>query len=512
MDKTSRVQNAVKNVGVAGIMQIITILLNLISRTVFIKILGNDYLSCDGLFSNILTILSFSELGIGSAIIFSLYKPIADDDKVQIGKLMNLFASAYRYIALVITVLGICIIPFLKFLITDVPDIKEDISLLYILFLANTVSSYIFGYKRSFLIANQENYIVLLIQQSIHILKIAAQFIFLIYTHNYILYLVLNICSTLLTNVISTLITNKKYKWINEYQKNKLSKKERKPIFSNIFSIFQYKLGSVVLNGTDNIIISLVLKTSLVGLVSNYNMIISAMQSVINQACSGLQATVGNYNATSDKEGKYKIFCKLYFISNWIFGFCTICLTILINPLIDIWLGKEFLLSYDVVIALSLSMYIGLINTIPSTYRTTMGYFKEARMCPVYASILNIILSVVFAKMIGLSGIFFATVISRFLTFNVIDPYYVFKKGFERNVFKFHAQFGMNFFVLFINYITTLNCVKLICVEGILGFVIKVIVACVVCNLLFLIVYFKTPVFSETLHTLKTFIKRKRNA
>lgn len=512
MSKNSRVQNAVKNVGVAGAMQVITILLNFVSRTAFIKTLGNDYLSCDGLFTNILTVLSFSELGIGSAIIFSLYKPIANDDKIKIGKLMNLFASAYRYIALAISTLGVVLIPFLKYLIKDVPNIKEDIELLYILFLANTVSSYIFGYKRSFLIANQENYIVILIQQGMHVIKIVAQFVFLIYTNNYIIYLILNIISTLITNIVSTIITDKKYPWLSEYQKNKLAKDEKKPIFSNIFSIFQYKIGNVLLNGTDNIIISVVLKTSLVGFVSNYNLIIFAIQSIINHTFGGLQATVGNYNAVSDVEGKYKIFCKLYFISNWVFGFVTVCFAVLINPFIaDVWVGKEFLLSYDVVIALALSMYISLINTIPSTYRTTMGYFKEARMCPIYASILNIALSIMLAKIIGLSGIFFATAISRYFTFNIIDPHYIFKKGFKRNSLKFHIQFVLNLVVLVVSYIITLLCVNFVNIQGVWGFVVKSLVACVVCNLLFLIAYFKSPVFIENIHTLKSFIKRKRN-
>ena len=513
MEKKSRIQNAVTNVGAAGIIQVITIVLNFISRTIFIKMLGNDYLSCDGLFTNILTVLSFSELGVGSAIIFSLYKPIADDDKVQIGKLMNLFAVAYRYIALTIGILGICVIPFLKYLIKDVPDVRESIFLLYVLFLMNTVSSYIFGYKRSFLIANQENYIVLFIQQGVNVVKIVVQFLALLYTHNYILYLILNIVATLVVNIVSTGLTDKKYKWLKAYQKNKLLKEERKPIFSNIFSIFQYKLGSVILNGTDNIIISVVLKTSFVGLVSNYNMIISAIQSIVNQACGGLQATVGNYNAISDKENKYKIFCKLNFISNWVFGFFTICFAVLINPFIeDVWVGKDFLLPYDVVIALSLSMYISFINTIPSTYRTTMGYFKEARRCPIYASILNIFLSVVLAKTIGLSGIFFATAISRFLTFNMVDPYYVFKKGFGLNVLKFHAQFALNFLVLILNYAVTFYCVHLIGIRGFGGFIIKAVIACVICNLLFFAVYFKTTIFSETLHTLKAFIKRKQGS
>ena len=510
MNKTSRSGIALKNVSIAGILQAFAILLNFVSRTVFVKLLGNDYLSCDGLFTNILTILSFTELGIGSAIIFSLYKPIADDDRVQIGKLMNLFATAYRIIVLVISVLGLCVIPFLRFLVRDVPDIKENITLLYILFLANTVASYIFGYKRSYLIANQENYIVLLIHHGIGVLKIVAQIVFLVLTHNYIVYLILSIAATLLTNIISTHLANKKYPWLNEYKANKLNKEERKPIFTNIFAIFQYKIGSVILNGTDNIIISLVLKTALVGLVSNYNMIISAVQTVIGQACGGLQATVGNHNVTSSNEVRYNIFKKLYFISYWGFGLLTVGLATLVNPFIrEIWLGEKYVLGYDVVIALSLSFFINTINTVPSIYRTTLGYFKEAKSAPILASVLNIILSVGLAKLFGLSGIFFATAISRLFTFNVIDPYYVFKKGFDRKVSTYHLQFIGLFILLALNYILIKIAVDLIPVFGILGIIIKAGVVLILYNLVFIIMFFKTTVFKDALNTLKSFIVRK---
>ena len=226
-------------------------------------------------------------------------------------------------------------------------------------------------------------------------------------------------------------------------------------------------------------------------------MVLTAIQSVVNQACGGLQATVGNYNATSDKNGKYRVFNKLYFISNWAFGFFAICFCVLINSFIgDVWLGKDFLLSHDVVIALSLSMYISLINTIPSTYRTTMGFFREARWSPIYAAVINVVLSVVLGNIIGLSGIFFATAISRYVTFCIIDPYYVFKKGFERSVLRFYAKFALNFVVLILDYIATAYLVSLIGINGILGFAIKTVVACAVCNLLFLIAYLKTPIFS----------------
>ncbi len=509
MNQKSRIQNAMKNVGIAGILQILTLILSFVSRTFFVKLLGNDYLSCEGLFSNILTILSFSELGIGSAIIYSLYKPIAEDDQNQICKLMNLFRTAYRYIALFITIVGMALIPFLDILISDVPEVKESIVLLYCLFLANTVASYILGYKRTFLIANQENYIVLLVQHGIHVLKILIQIWFLYLTHDYVLFLLISIVCTLATNVITTIITDRKYPWLNQHKRDKLTKSERKPIFANISAIVQYKLGSVVLNGTDNIIISVVLKTSLVGLVSNYNLIISAVNTIANQACGGLQATIGNYNVSTDANGRYKIFCQLYFISFWAFGFCTISLANLLTPFVSVWLGEQYILPYDVVIALALSFYINFINIIPSTYRSTMGYFKEARLCPLYAAGLNLILSIALAKLMGLSGIFFATAISRFFTFNVIDPYYVFRKAFERSEWIYFKQFFLYFGVLILTFALTAMCVGSIHGSGLLIFAIKLVVNCVVCNIIFLICFFKTSVFRETAQTLLNVIKKK---
>ena len=511
MNQKSRILNAIKNVGIAGILQIMTLILSFVSRTFFVKLLGNDYLSCEGLFSNILTILSFSELGIGSAIIFSLYKPIADEDQKQICKLMNLFRTAYRYIALFITLAGMALIPFLDILISDVPDIKESIALLYCLFLANTVASYILGYKRTFLIANQENYIVLLVQQGIHVIKIVIQIWFLYLTHDYVLFLLISIICTLATNITTTIITDRKYPWLNHNKNEKLTKSERKPIFANISAIVQYKLGSVVLNGTDNIIISVVLKTSLVGLVSNYNLIISAVNTIANQACGGLQATIGNFNVSNDADGRYKIFRQLYFISFWVFGFCAISLANLLTPFVSgVWLGKEYSLPYDVVLALSLSFYILFINTIPYTYRCTLGYFKDARMCPLYASILNVVLSVVLAQRIGLSGIFFATAISRFLTYNIIDPIHVFRKGFGRSEKDFFAEFFTYLGVLVITYLTAAMCVNFVSGTGFGAFIIKFAVNCVACNAVFLACFFRTSIFRETANTLLLFLRRRK--
>ena len=510
MNKKSRTQYAVKNVSIAGIGQVLYLLLSFASRTVFVKMLGNDYLSCEGLFTNILTILSFSDLGIGGAIVYSLYKPIAENDYLQIGKLMNLLSTAYRYIACFIAVVGICVVPFLKYIISDVPDVRESIPVLYCLFLTNIVMSYLWGYSRSLLVATQENYIVLMIQQGVHICQIVIQITLLILTHNYILYLLTAIGCTFTTNIISTWIAYHKYPWLKQYQQYKLSAIERKPIFSNIMSIMYYKLGSVILNGTNNIIISICLKTSLVGLCSNYSMIINAITTIIRQVGGGLQATIGNHNALSSAESRYQIFKQLYFISFWLLGFCSISLTVLLNPFIeDVWLGKAYSLPNHVVLMLVLSFYINLINIIPSTYRITLGYFKEAKWCPLLAAILNVILSILGAQMIGLSGVFLAEAISRLLTFNIIDAYNVFKKGFQCSIFVYYKQFFIYFLILCVNYFLTYFCTQLITLDNIMGFCLKALITCIVSNAFFILVFARTSLFQEATHRILKFVYKK---
>lgn len=510
MNKNSRTQYAVKNVAIAGIAQTSYLLLSFAGRTVFVKMLGNDYLSCEGLFTNILTILSFSELGIGAAIVYSLYKPIAENDYPQVGKLMNLLSTAYRYIACFIAVVGICVVPFLKYIISDVPDVRESISVLYCLFLTNIVMSYLWGYSRSLLVATQENYIVLIIQQSIHVCQIAIQITLLILTKNYILYLLTAIGCTLTTNIISTLIAYRKYPWLKQYQRYKLSAAERKPIFSNIMAIVQYKLGTVILGGTNNIIISVCLKTSLVGLCSNYNMVISAVTTIINQVCGGLQATIGNHNTISTAQSRYQIFKQLYFISFWLLGFCSVFLGVLLNPFIEeVWLGKEYSLPNHVILILVLSFYINLINIIPSMYRTTLGYFKEARWSPLLAAVLNVILSILGAKMIGLSGVFLASIISRLLTFNTIDAYYVFKKGVQCSVWVYYKQFFIYTLILCVNYSLTYFCARLITLGNITGFCLKALIVCIVSNAFFILVFARTSLFRESAHRILGIIYNK---
>ncbi|WP_458410181.1 lipopolysaccharide biosynthesis protein [Bacteroides congonensis] len=486
---SSRTLNTAKNLSVGSGTQIFSLILSFVSRTVFVVTLGNEYLSVNGLFANVLTLLSFTELGIGSAIIYSLYKPLALDDKEQVGKLINLFATAYRYIIVVILLLGFCVIPFLSLIISDVPDVKENISLLYVLFLLNTVGSYVYGYKKSLLIADQKNYVVITIHTILNTILVGMQIAILYLTHNFILYLLSFIGITLLNNILTTVYVNKKYSWISEYECLKLKAEEWTPIFTNIKNIIIYKLGSVILNGSSNIIVSGMIKTTLVGICSNYFMVINAVTTIINQGVAGICASIGNYNVTASKEDNENVFKQLCLLSFWAIGMVSIGMSCLLTPFVKLWLGTEYLLDSIVVVILVLGFYTLMINSVPSSYRTAMGLFKEARLAPLFAAIINIIAGILAAKLWGLSGVFAATVLARLFTYCIIDPYYVYKKGFEMSPKSYYLRFCIWLAILVVSYIGSYIVIKALGVSGIVGLLMDTIVCLLFFNVVFFIIY-----------------------
>lgn len=510
MESNSRFAYALKNLSIGAIMQIIILFLSFVSRTIFVNLLGNEYLSCDGLFTNILTVLSFSELGIGSAIVYSLYEPIAKGDKNKIGRIMNLFSKSYTIVPIIIMALGLCLIPFLNNLVdtTTFKVMDENIVLIYVLFLVNSASSYINGYAGLYLMACQKNYITLVIQQLINIIRIILQTIVLYITHNYILFLVITILGTIFTNFFITQYTYKLYPWLKEVKKNSIKSSERSKIVANILSIFRYQIGSVVLNGTDNIIITKYLNINMVGLCSNYTLVINSLYSILSKACNGLIATIGNYNLNASKSDNHKMFNILYFLSFFVFSYCTIMLLCLINPFISIWLGKEYELSFIVVISLILSFYTLTINTIPSSFRTTMGYFKETQNFPIIAAIINIILSIFLANNYGLSGVFFATSIARMFTYNVSDAYFVFKKGFKISPINYYITFMCYTLYLFVCGIFIYKVTSLIVPINLVGLVFKFLCCTILFIIIFVLSFCQTFIFKETMRIILLKVKK----
>lgn len=504
----SRSKNVIRNVKTGAIVQIIIKLMAFVVRTVFIQMLNSEYLGVNGLFTNILTILSFAELGIGTAIIFSMYKPVANEEIEKIKSLMKLYQKSYNIIGISVFLLGLCVIPFMDILIKDVPNIKENIVFIYILFLINTSISYFFTYKKSIISAYQQESIINKIDSIFYLAKSVAEIIFLVLTKNYIVYLLIEILATMLGNIVIAIKADKMFPYLKEKNVQKIDKNEKKKIFSNVKSLVIYKFGGIIMNGTDNILISAMVNVSTVGLCSNYTMIISSIRGIISSVLNGITASIGNLNAVADRVKKEKIFYQLTFVNFLIYNFCSIAFIVLLNPFIKIWLGDEFLLSLPISIALSMSFFIEGLRNPGYTYRVTMGLFEKGKITPYLGAIVNIVLSILLCKLWGVVGIFIATSIAQLVSYSWIDPYLIYKYEFKTSVFKYFKKYIIYMLVFILETVLCLWITNYIVDNGILNFILKGIIVAVVPNIINVLLFYRTEEFKALMVAVLT---RKRS-
>lgn len=511
ISKESRTKNVSKNAFFGLSTQIIRIFLEFLIRTVFIKKLGEDYLGVNGLFTNVLTILSFAELGIGNAIIFSMYKEVANENIEKLKSLMAFYKKAYVTIGIVVLTIGGLITPFIPKIINGKPNISDNIFLIYLLFLINTGISYFFAYKKSIISAYQKEYVISTIKLISEVFKSLFQIIILIIYKNYVLFLLIQIASTLLDNVIASIEANKRYPFLNDKNITPLPKNEKNKIFTNVKALVMYKFGSVILNGTDNIIISSMLNIATVGIVSNFNLIITTLTTLIASILNGFTSSIGNLNSNKDINKQEDILNELQIICVWIYGFCSIMFIILANDFIELWVGSNYRLAYISVIAIGLHFYVNGVQFAGYTYRTTMGLFEKGKYCPIIGSIINIILSILLCKKIGLTGIILATSISRLLTTTWYDIYMIYKYKFEKNPFNYYLKY-IQYFALTIcifiicNYISSLIATTLIS-----SLLLKFIINVLIINFVYIIVFSKNRYFKDILKRIKMVIERKHN-
>lgn len=492
----SRTKNSARNAVVSIGFYVVYTIMSFALRKVFIEILGNDYLSISGLFTNILTVLSFAELGIGEAIIFNLYKPINQGNVEKIKSLMALYKKAYTIIGVVVFGVGVLLIPFLSYLISgEQPEIKESITLLYVLYLFNTSVSYFFSFKQAIITANQKNYIVSAYTNSFRIAQMIFQGVFLYLTHNFLIYLLIQIAFTVINNVLISIKADKSFPYLKEKNIKPIEKNERKSIFKNVRALVLYKIGSTFLNGTDNIIITKIIALSSVGLASNFNMIVTAVSAVVDQIPKAVVASVGNLNATGDKEKKYQIFKVLLFMCSWIYGFCASGIYFFSNDFVALTFGNEWVLEPIVILSIVLQFYVSSVHSPCYTYRTTLGYFVQGKWSPLIASAINIALSIVLGRYMGLSGVFFATSIARILAYGIVDSHLIYKNCFERKQIYYFLRYGIYFLTVLVISLICGGVISLIPISGILGFALKLAIYCVLFNLLALAVSFKTKEF-----------------
>lgn len=504
----SRTKSSIFNMIASGGYQLVVLLLSFVARTIFIKVLGEDLLSINGLFSNILSVLSLAELGVSTAIIYSMYKPVADNNEIKISQLINFYKKLYNSIALIVLTVGIALIPFLEYVIKLEKPV-ENLKMYYILFLLNTVFSYLFVYKTSVIIVHQKDYITKIYGSIFTMISFILQIIVLISFKNYSLYLGVSIICALLNNIFCARKAEKMYPYIKE--KHELPKSEKKSIWVSIKSMFYYKVGGVILNNTDNILISVMISTTMIGFCSNYILIVEAVKKVTSLFFSSLQASIGNLNAKSDGEKQYSVFKILNMFSFWIYGFSSVCLCLLLQDFILLWLGSGFVLDINIVYVIVFNFYLtGVLYPI-WIFRETIGLFNDTKHIMIFASGLNIIFSLILGKYFGVVGILLATGIARILTNLWYEPYKLYKIYFKKNISKyFISQIVQAIQIIFIIIVLKIGFNMVLIPNIYINFVIKMIISVIISNIYFYLLVRNTCEFKYLKENIISKIRKRK--
>lgn len=438
----SRLTNTIRNAAVGFGAQLIIVLLNFINRTFFIRYLGAEYLGLSGLFSNILSMLSLAELGIGVAISFSLYKPLQEQDIRKTKALMSFYQLAYNVIGVVILGLGLCLVPFLDHLIKNRPNIP-NFTLIYLLFLANSVVSYFFTYKRSLLSADQKEYLNTINRTLFSIIQCAGQFIVLVFTRNYLLYLLVVIICTIGSNIRISYQCDKLYPYLKVNQE-RLTKEETKTLLKYVGAQLSHKVGGIVVSGTDNVLTTALVNGGLVivGLYSNYLLLINTIKSIITMFFTSVTASVGNLNAECTVDKAKEVFDKMFFLNMCFYGISTCCIYNLANDFIRLWIGEDYLLSTGIMTVIVINYYISGMRQTCQTYNTTLGLFWNDRFKPWIEALINLVSSVALARYYGFMGILLGTLISTVTTSFWVEPYILYKHGFNMRLGDYFIRYG----------------------------------------------------------------------
>jgi len=488
----TRTENSTKNMYTGLIFQILVLVFRFITRTIFINYLGSEYLGINGLFSNILNLLSLADLGIGASLVYSLYKPIAEGNQERQRIIVQYMHKTYVKIGLVIIVIGIFLLPFLKYIIKD--DVNfVNLNIVFLIYIFQTASSYLFfPSKIEFLSANQKRYIYNNIANIIVVLSNLAQILVLIIFKNFYIYLITIIIFNILQAYLIARKTNKLYPYITEKTKETLSKEERKSIFKDCGSLLLYRINYVVLTATDNIIISKYLGLAVVGLYSNYVLVTNSIVNILATFFDSVTASIGNIHAKKEEDKDYFMFKIINFITCVCFGIFAIGVYVLVNDFITIWLGKDYLLPSLFVLILSVNLYIEGIRKFLSTYRSTYGLFRQAKFLPLFGALLNIVISIVLVKKIGIFGVLLGTLISNLVTFMWFDPYIIYKKVFKKNPLEYYfTNIGYLILFMLMAFICNKIC-NLIVINGILGFIIHGIICVLLPIIIVTILFYKT--------------------
>lgn len=496
MKQRSRTEYSLINMLTGFVGYGLNTVIGFVCRIIFVRTLSAEYLGVNGLFTNILSMLSLAELGISSAITFALYKPISQNDEKKIASIMNFYKKSYAVIGVVVAIIGLALVPFLDVIITDVPNIKENIYILYLLYLLNTVVTYFFSYRQALLHATQRQYIVAGYNYVITIIQSVLQSIFLIVTREYIFYLVIQITGGIAYNIWVSIKAGKDYPYIREKDIEPLSRSEKWDLLKNVKALAVNKLSGVLVNSTDNIAITYFSGLSSVGFASNYTLFSMTLDKLITQMFNSLTGSVGNLNASSDEETRYSFFKTLNLANFWFYGWAAIGIAFVSGDLVKWFYGGEYVLSWEIPLILAINFYtIGMLHAV-YTYKSTLGLFRYGQYLLFLTGIINLGLDVILGRMFGTFGIYLATLIARLITNLWYEPYAVYRYGLKKSSMLYLKRYIRYAFVLICTGVMCFGLCSLCRFTVITNVLVKIIICSVVPNVFFFVCFKETDEFA----------------
>ena len=441
----SRTENSAQNIIFGFINRIVSLILVFISRKLFIYFIGIEYLGINSLFSNVLSILSMADLGFGIAMSYSFYKPLAEDDKRQISALIGFYKKVYNIIAIGVLVLGMALLPFLDYIV----NLQEDIPMLkiyYIVFLLQTVVSYLFVYKTTIIVADQKNYIINKISTFVEFAKTIIQILIILIFRNYLLYILIQLLSVFINNYLASRKADHLYPYINDY--NELSKKEKNAVFSNMKSIFIYKISGTLMNSIDSICISSICGTIILGYYVNYLTITNQIEAIIAIVFSSFTASIGNLITGNDKGKNLEVFNSLQLLSGYFSALSLLGFVFLSQEFVGYWIGKEYLLDNFTIVIIALNLYLGMSFRPLWSYREATGLYVKTKYIMLVAAALNIIFSIGLGLIMGVAGVVLASILCRVLTYFWYEPVVLYKDYFGVSPLAFFKHYIFNILII----------------------------------------------------------------
>lgn len=482
---SGRAKKSIRNASYMFVASILTTVLTFISRTVFVNVLTNTYLGMDSLFANILSFLSLAELGIGASIGYALYRPIKNGDKEKIKSYMKLFEIFYRRIGIFVLGLGFFITPFLGLIVDEKTENIKYLHVFFVLYVINSGISYFFAYKATIIACDQKQYIITRIDIVYTVLMRLTQIIGLWITKSYFLYLLIQIIATVINNLTVAFVATKQYPLLKEKNVQTLSIEEIKEIRKNVGAIFISKVGNVMSYATDSMIISRFLNLSSVGNLANYNLVGNSLLGLLQKVLGTVTASVADLTVENDLKKTIDLFYRIQFVYVAGYGYCSVCIYVLVQNFIELWIGKQYILNDMIVIVFIVNFYITGIRKAIEVFNSATGNFFPGRYIAFIQGLVNVVVSIILVQFYGVLGVLVGTMVSSIFISFWMEAKMLYKYIFKQSVLRYIYINFIYLVQIIINAIITGYITNLVPGTGVIVFFIKIII----CGILSLIIF-----------------------